>query len=73
MQIKAIQDEAKAKINELKQKRSGAKVVKQIQLALDDLTRLMNDPLDITSISVMVKRPSKKPISRSVPFSEKPC
>jgi hypothetical protein len=55
VEIQKIREEANQKIRAIKEQRRSAKVPQQIQAALEALTRLAADPMNVTAVSLMVR------------------
>jgi len=55
VEIRKIREEANEKIRAIKEQRRSAKVPQQIQAALEALTRLAADPMNVTAVSLMVR------------------
>jgi len=54
-EILKIREEANKKIRAIKEQRRSAKVPQQIQAAIEALTRLATDPMNVTAVSLMVR------------------
>ena len=60
LEIQMIREETAKKIAEIKAKRNSGKVIAQINEGIAQLQRLLADPMDVTSVVVQVKIPTKK-------------